>query len=217
MTGNMRKSIKFMVLLLALAVLVSAVAYANPFMGKGKKATRKFELKPGLYLFKVEHKGYSNFDFAFKEGDGKLIRTLAKGTGPYDGTVVVGIPTPPKSEKGKKTYFVDVNADGEWTVTITSTKKEAELRKFEGETVTTEVSSLFTMKKGKYNFKIKHMGGREFNATLFDSHGQKIADLAKGVGQITENKVVVVPKDGDYIMEIKASGKYTVDVTMSLE
>lgn len=218
----MGRTAKILTLILVMTMFVTAAAFANPFKGKGKKATRKFKLNPGIYVFNVEHKGFSKFNFSFKEANGRVVKLLAEGVGPYKGQAVVGIPKPVVKEgekpPGPKTYFIDVVADGAWTVTITSTKKEDEgTMSFEGETKTKEVTGLFPLKKGTYDIITKHKGGREFAGVMYDQQGRKVLELGKGIGHVTEKKRIKVPEDNMFIIEIKASGPWTVNISEVLE
>lgn len=224
MTVNSKRIVSVIVLVLVIALLAASTSWANPFSGKGKKTTGKFALKPGLYVFQVEHKGFSKFDFSFKDANGKLVRVLAQGTGPYKGDTFVGIAVPKENGKKKATppktpepekeqvFFIDANCDGAWTVTITEPEVKEEVRQFKGETNTKEVSEVFRLKKGIYEFKAKHQGGMEFEAAVFDESGQKVLDLAKGVGQVSEVKKLKVAKENRYILEITASGKWSVNI-----
>ncbi len=65
-----------------------------------------------LRVFTMKHSGKSNFAVVLKEGDGTYLKLLANEIGAYSGK---------KSEQlstGK--YYLDVTADGPWTIQIAS-------------------------------------------------------------------------------------------------
>jgi len=202
---------------LALFAFLAGIVHANPFMGVGKSSTKQFKLPAGIYVIKVENKGFGKYDFWLIDNTNKRITQLASGVGPYVAHKVVGIPVQPKPPANKPVkpvkYFVQATeADGDWTVTITSTGVALDRRNFSGNTDSIIATPIFKLKKGSYNFCMLHKGGREFQAILYNGEGKKVTELGNAVGYYKNTAKVDVPKDGKFIMEIKASGEYAVTI-----
>ncbi|MCX6690580.1 MAG: hypothetical protein NTW33_00665 [Methanoregula sp.] len=66
----------------------------------------------GLRIFTMRHTGSSNFAIILKDGNGKYLTLLVNEIGSYSGKKSQSLTT------GK--YYLDVTADGTWTVDITS-------------------------------------------------------------------------------------------------
>lgn len=215
------------VLLVAVLIfsIAAGAAYANPFKKKGKGSTKKFKLPPGIYRFDVEHKGFSNFKIVLKDSTGKEVKVLAEGVGPYKGQRLVKITKPAKSEEEEEepkpvSYLIQAEeADGVWIVAIRSTGTAPEKRSFSGDTktTTTVVTRIFKLPEGKYNLKILHQGGREFEAVLYDSKGNKVMELGKATGYYKQTKTLKVASKKQYIIEAKISGKWSVDIEEVIE
>jgi hypothetical protein len=66
----------------------------------------------GLRIFTMSHTGSHNFAVVLKDGDGKYVTLLANEIGSYSGK---------KSERlTSGTYYLDITADGSWTIHISS-------------------------------------------------------------------------------------------------
>ncbi len=212
----MRKTTHFKTLIiigLLIAVLTVSV-FANPFKMSGKSRTKVFRLPPGLYLFEINNKGFSKFNFVVKNEAGVVTDVLASGVGPFKGRKVVAVNKPADAEEENikvKRYMEATEADGEWVASVFSTiaAKEGE-NEFSGETNTMDATPTFKLEEGKYLFTVGHKGGRNFSAYLIDSRGRRVAELANSVGHFTDSTTVNIPAEGTYIVQIKASGKWNV-------
>ncbi len=216
MEKNVTRTLIVLAVILGLFTLACVQVQANPFREQGEKSTRQFKLKPGLYLFEVDHRGFSNFKIDFRQAGGAVIKNLAQGVGPYLGITVVGIP---KTEQGENAgegeapmFYIAGETDGEWIVSVKSTINEPGKRNFSGTTETRDATPVFKLKAGTYDFKVKHTGGRQFSAVLLNNYGAKVEDLASGIGSVTETKRVKIPRESDFIIDITASGEWTIEV-----
>lgn len=79
--------------------------------GVGQKATEKFTLKKGLAVFEMTHTGSSNFIVDLLDDTGTSIELLVNEIGTFEGSKAVKIPK-------DGTHLLDIDADGQWTVTI---------------------------------------------------------------------------------------------------
>ena len=79
--------------------------------GVGQQASHKFQLQQGLSIFKMTHNGTSNFAVVLYDSNGQYIDLLANQIGKFDGSKAESIPS-------DGIYLFDVQADGNWTITI---------------------------------------------------------------------------------------------------
>jgi hypothetical protein len=92
--------------------LGSSSVDAMHFNGHGDKVKSFNITETGLKTFTLHHTGDRNFAITLKDENGKYISLLANELGDYSGK---------KSERltiGK--YFLEITADGDWTIGITS-------------------------------------------------------------------------------------------------
>lgn len=80
--------------------------------GNGDGVSDKITLKRGLYKFNATHYGKSNFIVRLFDANGPLLDYYVNEIGRYEGTQAVQIKT-------DGVYFLNVKADGAWTVHIT--------------------------------------------------------------------------------------------------
>jgi len=79
--------------------------------GFGQEATDNFYLEMGLYRFKMNHDGDSNFAIWLYSANGDRLELLVNEIGPFEGSRAFTIP-----RSGE--YLLDVSADASWEVTI---------------------------------------------------------------------------------------------------
>jgi hypothetical protein len=92
--------------------LGSSSVDALHFVGRGDDVKSFNITETGLKIFTMYHTGDRNFAITLKDENGKYISLLANQLGDYSGK---------KSERlriGK--YYLDITADGDWTIGITS-------------------------------------------------------------------------------------------------
>lgn len=79
--------------------------------GKGAQASSLIALKHGLAIFELTHDGQQNFAVWLTNTDGDLVALMANKIGPFGSSMAMGIPV-------DGYYVVNVEADGNWTVSI---------------------------------------------------------------------------------------------------
>lgn len=79
--------------------------------GTGQKVPEMFYLETGLKRFEMKHDGSSNFAVWLMDDQGNRIELLANEIGSFDGSKAVSI-------TNSGTYLLDVEADGNWIVSI---------------------------------------------------------------------------------------------------
>lgn len=79
--------------------------------GEGQQASAFFDLEAGLAIFRLSHDGRSNFTVWLLDSQGQRVELLVNEIGLFDGSTAIGI-----DEAG--VYILDVDADGNWTVSI---------------------------------------------------------------------------------------------------
>ncbi len=92
---------------------------------------------------------------------------------------------------------------------IKEVEKVAEpIREFSG--IGQEATELFSLEKGLHVFEMKHSGSGHFGVRLLDSDGNYIELLANDVGNFDGSKAAKVERDGNYILDISASGNWSI-------
>lgn len=76
-----------------------------------------------------------------------------------------------------------------------------------------QASQKFTLENGLSIFKMTHSGTSNFSITLMDSDGQTVELLVNEIGKFDGSKAVGIEKKGEYVLDISANGKWTVDIT----
>ncbi len=87
----------------------TSVEEKTSFSGTGQSLAGPFKLS-GSKTFAMTHTGSSNFIVKILGSDGKLKDLLANKIGDYSGSKLGG--------SGSGTYYLDVDADGPWTIQI---------------------------------------------------------------------------------------------------
>lgn len=75
-----------------------------------------------------------------------------------------------------------------------------------------QASQKFDLESGLSLFKMTHVGTSNFSIWLYDSSGQRIELLVNESGNFDGSKAVGITKKGEYILDVSASGKWTVDI-----
>jgi len=83
------------------------------FSGAGQTATDKFDLTAGLATIKLTHDGTGNFAVRLLDADGNATRDgyFVNVIGAFNGSKALQVPSDGK-------YILDIQANGNWTVTI---------------------------------------------------------------------------------------------------
>ncbi len=173
--------------------------------GIGQQASSKFVLAKGLSVFKLTHKGDSNFAVMLLNNDGDLIELLVNRIGDFKGSKAVHI-----ESQGK--HILDITANGKWTVEITQprAKTAPTSSHFSGDDQ--QVTKLFHLEKGLVIFKMKHSGDANFAPFLMDKDGNLIALLANEIGRFDGSKAVKIPHDSIFLLDVTANGKWEISI-----
>ncbi len=173
------------------------------FEGRGSKK-QNFKAGGGLTIFTLTHKGPQNFVVQF--GQGTNMQLLVNEIGNFQGSKAIGLPV------GE--YTLDIATNGQWTVGIDQSVPEeapAAPKKLEGTGAT--ASEFFSLKTGPARFRLTYDGGGLFAPQLIKaSDGTVITLLANELSKFNGEKTVQVPEDGIYLVDVTASGKWSIDV-----
>lgn len=174
--------------------------------GTGQQSSQVFNLEKGLTVFKMTHTGTSNFSIVLMDSNGERVKLLVNEIGQFDGAKAVGI-----LKKGN--YILDISASGIWTVEIKQprpTSADAKPKTFTG--TSQQVSPFINLDKGLTTFNLNHNGNSNFSVTLMDKNGKRIELLVNEIGQFDGSKAVGISRAGLYLMDISASGDWSIDI-----
>lgn len=79
--------------------------------GKGYQVTPVLQLERGLAEFKMKHDGQDRFKVVLLDQNGKPIEYLTNTIGKFDGSKPISVEEP-------GLYFLNVSADGNWTIDV---------------------------------------------------------------------------------------------------
>jgi hypothetical protein len=174
------------------------------FEGSGSKVVN-FKAGGGLTVFTLSHEGRANFVVQY--GSGGTQSLLVNEIGNYEGSKAVGLPV--------GDYTLDIATRGKWSVDIDqSVPTEAPLppKKLEGEGAA--ASEFFSLKAGPARFRITYKGAGLFAPQLINSaDGSVVTLLANELSDFTGEKTVEIFADGIYVVDVTASGPWTIDVS----
>ena len=173
--------------------------------GSGQKATEKFTLTKGLAIFKMDHKGSSNWAPKLLDSQGNDVELLANEIGVFAGSKAVGI-------EGEGEYLLDVTASGNWTITIEQPRANSAPfdKTFNGKGQMT--TSLFSLEEGLATFKMSHKGDSNWAPILLDKNGRHVELLANEIGIFDGSKAVRINESGIYLIDITANGTWTITI-----
>lgn len=175
--------------------------------GTGNVATQLFTLQKGVSIFESSYTGDGYFGVWLKDANGNDIDLVANSAGSYSGKKAVGV-----SKSGS--YFLNVEADSNWSITITQPRPTSGIQKpttltGKGNSVT---QFLYFKKKGLARFNLSHDGADYFGVWLLDSNGNEVDLLANGIGAFNGSKGVRIPKKGVYLINVEADGNWSISV-----
>ena len=175
--------------------------------GKGRQATEKFRLEPGICLFDISHDGDSNLVIKLLDINGRVIDTVFNQVGAFNGERAINISTGGEC-------LLDVEADGNWKANIRQ-PRSMESRQmvpctFEGNGFKTSPS--IQLERGLAEFKMKHDGQQRFKVVLLDQNGRPVEYLANTIGAYDGSKPISIQEPGIYFLNVTADGNWTVDV-----
>jgi len=89
------------------------------FTGKGDSVSSPFTLEKGTVKFEMTHDGYSNFAMWLYDSEGRRVDLLVNEIGTFEGSKVVGV-TGQILGASPGIHYLDITADGNWKVVISS-------------------------------------------------------------------------------------------------
>jgi hypothetical protein len=197
----------------AAAPAPSAPAPASPapiepapqsFSGKGKRVSDRFRLEQGLSIFRMKHSGRSNFIMELIDESGRTVELLVNEIGSFDGAKAIGVRT-------AGTYVIDIDADGNWSVTIEQprpTSAPSTPSSFTGRGA--KVTPFFALQSGLRIVSMQHNGRRNFIVELLDRNGKTVSLLANEIGRFDGQKTA--SGSGIHLLNIDADGDWTVRI-----
>jgi hypothetical protein len=78
-----------------------------------------------------------------------------------------------------------------------------------------QATDLFPLTEGLATFDVEHQGSGTFTIRLLDDQGMLIEQLAQGEGAFRGSKAVRVPRSGQYLYDVSASGPWSVQLRQS--
>lgn len=75
-----------------------------------------------------------------------------------------------------------------------------------------EATSKFSLETGLSIFRMTHDGDSNFGVWLLDDEGDKIELLVNEIGEFDGSKAVGIKKQGDYILDISADGRWAITI-----
>lgn len=174
------------------------------FNGKGN-AKEPFKVGGGVTIFKFDHKGRQNFVVQYSQGDNAQL--VVNEIGNVQGSKALGLPA--------GDYVLDVATTGEWSIQIGQSivaSAPGPPRKLSGSGQA--ASDFFSLKAGPATFKVSHQGSGTLAPTLLrGTDGSVVTILANELGRFSGSKTVEIPADGVYLVDVIASGAWSIDVS----
>jgi hypothetical protein len=174
--------------------------------GRGRQASDKFKLEPGLTVFSVTNDGDSNYIVRLLDRNGKEVETLFNEIGPFTGEKAFFVP------KGGQS-LLDVQSNGNWTAEVNQNKpadNQSTPCTLQGKGY--KATPTFQLDKGLVVFKLSHQGESRFKVALLDQDGRAVGYLVNTLGNFSGSKPISIEKPGVYFLNVSADGDWTIDV-----
>jgi len=179
-----------------------ATPAAQTITGRGKTASKAFTVTEGMTVFRLQHRGQSNFIVDLLTSTGQDVDNLVNEIGNFTGATANGL------DAGR--YLFRVEADGPWTIRIEQPRPAS------GRSLPTTVSGKGQSVAGPFQgvgegvrFTLRHRGEANFIVDILDADGQGQDNLANEIGSFQGSTVNNVP-DGVFWLNIQADGQWTI-------
>jgi len=93
-------------------------------------------------------------------------------------------------------------------------KEERRKRSFKG--FGQEATRNFSLSEGLAVVKLKHRGSANFIVSLLNDAGDGVQSFANLIGSCSISRAVRIPRDGDYVLNIKADGDWEITIAQPL-
>jgi hypothetical protein len=182
--------------------------------GVGDDVTQTFVLTEGCAIFQMTHDGSTNFIIWLTTIGGEQKELLANEIGSYEGSVLVGVQSSSYIAPPPGTYYLEVTADGDWTVTIKQPRPTSAISLPQTFTGTSDnVPSAFTLTPGSIKFQMSYSGSSNFIVILYDSNGDYIELLANEIGSYSGAHSVGITSTGIYYLSVIGIGSWSITVS----
>lgn len=195
------------------------INYAPPITdiqlsGHGDDITQSFVLTTGVAIFQMSHVGSSNFAIWLVTQGGVEEELLANEIGSYQGSTLVGVTTSYSGDVVPGTYYLEVTADGDWTVTISQPRPSSAPGLPQTITgISDKASSAFTLTEGAIKFQMSYTGSSNFIVILYNEDGEWVDLLANEIGDYTGTTSVGVTSTGIYYLSVIGIGSWSVAIS----
>jgi hypothetical protein len=170
--------------------------------GRGKTATKAFTVADGIAVFRLQHRGQSNFIVDLLTSRGEEVANLVNEIGTFTGSTAEGL--------GAGRYLFKVEADGPWTIRIEQPRPTS------GRGLPASASGRGPTLAGPFQgtgegarFELSHQGEANFIVDTLDVDGQEVENLANEIGRFQGSTVSGVP-EGVFWLKVQADGRWTV-------
>lgn len=174
--------------------------------GRGRQATKKFDLQAGLFIVRIKHEGTSNFIVRLLDASGREDQTIFNEIGRFHGTRGFEL------RRGSQ-CLIDVEADGAWQIEIVQPRPETAdpaPQEYQGSGCT--VTPFISLNEGLTIFKLRHAGDSRFAAYLCNDQGRQIEQIVNVLGEFDGSKPYRVQEPGIYFLNVVADGKWEIEV-----
>jgi len=172
----------------------------------GTSATGQFPLKSGLTVFDILYSGSGTFTVELLDAGGGAVTQLVNATGLLNGKQSYGV------RAGK--YSLQVNAGGNWTVTITQPTPVVLPyipQVFAGENL--DVTDYFSSPNGGLaNVTLTNTGNGPFVVTLLNQAGQNVRVVVNANGPFNSSVQVPLVAATPYVFDVESDGAWTIRI-----
>jgi hypothetical protein len=172
--------------------------------GRGQQVSARFSLDSGLSIFRLRHGGNRNFIVHLLDQNGAIVEFLTNEIGAFDGSRAAGI-------QFAGTYVLEVQADGDWSVTIEQPRPSLAPTiplSFTGRGK--QVTPFFTAPPGLKVVTMQHSGKRNFIVHMVNQNGRTVEFLANAIGPFGGSKATGT--SGIHLFNVEADGDWTIDI-----
>ncbi len=179
---------------------------ALQFTGKGDRATKSFELSPGLVTWDVKYQGPSVFRVTLFNEAGEDVGMWVNEIGDCQQTHAANI-----RNAGK--YRLQVGSSGEWSITVKQPKPDATVsapEPFTGKGG--NVTRFFVLGAGSHVVESVHKGTGVFRVKLRDTDGNLFDEPVAVIGTYDGSRILKLTKPGVFLIDVFADGDWTVSI-----
>lgn len=182
-----------------------AVTPIAQLAGNGKQVTRQVSLPAGVYVFRIQHSGRSNFIVRPLSTDGRKYAPLVNEIGKFSGSAVFVV-------DAERSYLFNVDGDGQWRISVENPRPSLDNDKTQIKGRGQQATDVFTFEGGLYVFEMKHNGKSNFIVHPVGLSGRRLAPLVNEIGRFDGSAAETLER-GEYLFQIAADGDWEVLIT----